>query len=205
MPERKPTRAELDLFGKVVGDAVPLGAKKADPLEADAESPEKKVENPADRPPQPKATRQSGSRKTPGRRSLPVEPEWTPVPAEMRNHRAGSAPGTDRRLQMRLKRGQIPIDGRIDLHGLSRERAHAALNLYLDRQQALGHRCILVITGKGRPDWDQPAWGSEGGDRRDPPRASGMASGSSEQGAGAGVHRRSDARWRCWGVVCSAA
>ena len=136
MPERKPTRAELDLFGKVVGDAVPLGAKKADPLEADAESPEKKVENPGDRPPQPKATRQSGSRKTPGRRSLLVEPEWTPVPTEMRNHRAGSAPGMDRRLQMRLKRGQIPIDGRIDLHGLSRERAHAALNLYLDRQPA---------------------------------------------------------------------
>src|SRR3546814_5057829 len=44
--------------------------------------------------------------------------------------------------------------------GLTREQAHAGLNAFLARQSALGRRCVLVITGKGRPDWQRPDWGS---------------------------------------------
>ena len=73
----------------------------------------------------------------------------------------GKAPGLDRRLQLRLKRGQLPIEGRLDLHGLGREKARAALNAFVARQAALGRRCVLVITGKGRPDWQRPVWGAD--------------------------------------------
>ena len=39
----------------------------------------------------------------------------------------GTAPGVDKRTAMRLKRGQMTIDARIDLHGLTRDEAHRAL------------------------------------------------------------------------------
>ena len=71
---------------------------------------------------------------------------------------AAPAPGAaavvpiDRRLKQRLARGQIEIDGRIDLHGRTLNEAHAALLRFLDRAQGEGARTVLVITGKGGPD-----------------------------------------------------
>jgi DNA-nicking Smr family endonuclease len=58
----------------------------------------------------------------------------------------------DRRLKQRLARGQIEIDGRIDLHGRTLSEAHAALLRFLHRAQGEGLRTVLVITGKGGPD-----------------------------------------------------
>lgn len=52
----------------------------------------------------------------------------------------------------RLGRGLIGIDARIDLHGMRQERAHAALTGFLRHAQARGHRVVLVVTGKGKPD-----------------------------------------------------
>jgi DNA-nicking Smr family endonuclease len=40
-------------------------------------------------------------------------------------------------------------DGQIDLHRLSQEQAHKALNHFLRTAQEAGWRCVLVITGKG--------------------------------------------------------
>jgi DNA-nicking Smr family endonuclease len=88
----------------------------------------------------------------------PPAPEPPRGPAALGEHVRGAAPGLDRRTQLRLQRGQIPIEARIDLHGMTREKAHAGLNAFLARQTALGRRCVLVITGKGRP---QPEWGSQ--------------------------------------------
>ena len=50
---------------------------------------------------------------------------------------------------MRLKRGQLAIDGRIDLHGMTQDKAHRALEKFLTASQGAGQRCVLVITGKG--------------------------------------------------------
>jgi DNA-nicking Smr family endonuclease len=58
----------------------------------------------------------------------------------------------DRRLKQRLARGQIEIDGRIDLHGRTLNEAHSALLRFLHRAQGKGLRTVLVITGKGGPD-----------------------------------------------------
>jgi DNA-nicking Smr family endonuclease len=49
----------------------------------------------------------------------------------------------------RLRRGLLPIDGRIDLHGMAAGEARAQLELFLRTMRARGERCVLVIHGKG--------------------------------------------------------
>ncbi len=70
----------------------------------------------------------------------------------------------DRRTDERLRRGQMAIEGRLDLHGMTQAQAQQALSRYLTRAQAQDKRCVLVITGKGRPG--KPGPGEEGGRSR---------------------------------------
>lgn len=63
---------------------------------------------------------------------------------------AGVAAGLDARTMDKLRRGQIRPEARIDLHGMTRKQAHAALTVYMAKAEAAGRRCIIVITGKGR-------------------------------------------------------
>ena len=65
---------------------------------------------------------------------------------------AGRIDGVDKRTAQRLRRGQIAIEARLDLHGLTQAEAHHALNGFLGDAQAAGKRGVLVITGKGRAD-----------------------------------------------------
>ena len=60
------------------------------------------------------------------------------------------ATGLERSLEKRLRRGDVAIDAEIDLHGMTAERARAALARFLRRKQLEGARCALVVTGKGR-------------------------------------------------------
>lgn len=55
----------------------------------------------------------------------------------------------DRRTWQRLRRGRMPIEGRIDLHGMTQEHAHRALASFLARMRQADARCVLVITGRG--------------------------------------------------------
>lgn len=71
----------------------------------------------------------------------------TPVPSLRRPH--GPANGADRRTIQRLRRGQLPVDGRLDLHGLTQSEAHERLASFLAVKQRQGARCVLVITGRG--------------------------------------------------------
>lgn len=61
-----------------------------------------------------------------------------------------AAPNMDAKAYGRLKRGKLKPDARIDLHGMSAERAHAALSTFILDTHARGGRLVLVITGKGR-------------------------------------------------------
>lgn len=58
-------------------------------------------------------------------------------------------PGLDRRTAQRLRKGERAPDARIDLHGMTADRAHRALDRFMDQAVAQGLRCVLVITGKG--------------------------------------------------------
>lgn len=70
----------------------------------------------------------------------------------------GSAPasGLDRRTEERLKKGRRSPDARLDLHGMSAARAHRVLITFISDARAQGHRCVLVITGKGGPGEREP-------------------------------------------------
>lgn len=70
-------------------------------------------------------------------------------------------PQLDGRTATRLRRGQIAIDGALDLHGLSQARAHSALRDFIIAAQASGHRCVLVITGKGQSRRSDDPWSED--------------------------------------------
>ncbi|MGD1878823.1 MAG: Smr/MutS family protein [Kiloniellaceae bacterium] len=61
----------------------------------------------------------------------------------------GSRDGLDRRKAERLRRGKLPIEATLDLHGLRQAEAHRRLEGFLADCHAAGKRCVLVVTGKG--------------------------------------------------------
>ena len=70
--------------------------------------------------------------------------------------RGAPVPGLDRRTSERLRKGQLPIEARIDLHGMTQERARAALDHFIASAVDRGLRAVLVITGKGSGGWSEP-------------------------------------------------
>ena len=62
---------------------------------------------------------------------------------------AKATAGIDRRTADRFLRGNMEIDAKLDLHGMTQTEAHAALDAFLDRAIARGFRCVIVVTGKG--------------------------------------------------------
>ena len=50
----------------------------------------------------------------------------------------------------KLKRGKLRPEGKIDLHGMTLDRAHPALTGFVMNAHAQGKRLILVVTGKGK-------------------------------------------------------
>lgn len=50
----------------------------------------------------------------------------------------------------KLKRGKLRPEGKIDLHGMTLERAHPVLTGFVLNAHAQGKRLILVVTGKGK-------------------------------------------------------
>ena len=96
-------------------------------------------------------------------------PEPAPPPAKPANGRTVASPvqaappqpaqplqpldrlaGIDRANAERLKRGQHPVEARLDLHGMTQDEAHRALAAFIRGARAGGKRCVLVITGRGR-------------------------------------------------------
>ena len=63
--------------------------------------------------------------------------------------RHGEKAGIDGSTQRRLTRGEILIDLRLDLHGMTAARAHNQLIQFIVSAAHQGCRCVLVITGKG--------------------------------------------------------
>ena len=61
----------------------------------------------------------------------------------------GLAPGIDRKHLVRLRRGEVNVDHRVDLHGLAAADARRTLRAELERVRGSGLRCLLVIHGRG--------------------------------------------------------
>ncbi len=56
----------------------------------------------------------------------------------------------DQKAFGKLKRGKMKPEGRIDLHGMTLERAHPVLTEFILAAHGRGKRLVLVITGKGK-------------------------------------------------------
>ena len=56
----------------------------------------------------------------------------------------------DQKAFGKLKRGKLKPEGRIDLHGMTLDRAHPALTKFIMLGHRQGKRLVLVITGKGK-------------------------------------------------------
>jgi DNA-nicking Smr family endonuclease len=63
--------------------------------------------------------------------------------------REGDHAGIDRTTRRKLTRGNLPVEARIDLHGHTAEQAQRRLRNFILDSAHTGHRCVLVITGKG--------------------------------------------------------
>ncbi len=124
---------DAGLWGRITRDVAPLQGRR--------QSPPKPT-------PAPKKAAAPAARK-PAAKPPPAAPPSSKQ-AELPPLAPGVSAGLDKRTAQRLKRGQLAIDGRIDLHGMTQAEAHGALSAYLERAQGATRRCILVITGKGR-------------------------------------------------------
>lgn len=82
--------------------------------------------------------------KKPSPPAVKPAPKTVPKPAPVARGEA-----LDRQTARRLERGRLPVEARLDLHGMRQRDAHAALRRFLKAAQAKGHRHVLVITGKG--------------------------------------------------------
>lgn len=67
-------------------------------------------------------------------------------------------------LLRELRRGSVPIDGRLDLHGLRPDEARERVLAFLKDKRARGERCVLIIHGKGEGvlRGELAAWLSQG-------------------------------------------
>jgi DNA-nicking Smr family endonuclease len=102
-------------------------------------------------PPPPKAPERTPVLATqPGKTKAKPSPAAPPRVAAIAKPAAPALAPFEEKTLRRLSRGLVAIDDRIDLHGMSQERAHSALNAFLRRSQARGDRIVLVVTGKGQ-------------------------------------------------------
>jgi len=67
----------------------------------------------------------------------------------------GAAPGTDRNLMRALRRGDFPVQGRLDLHGMTQAEAKTAVDRFLTESRRAKRRCVLIVHGKGLNSKDQ--------------------------------------------------
>jgi DNA-nicking Smr family endonuclease len=131
-PPAGPASGDALLWRRVAETIKPLARRKAAPVFA---------------LPVPPPAAADAPRRSRGPAPRPVGPPAVPVPPP--ELRAGSTPGVDRSTHDKLRRGQLALDAKLDLHGMDRERAHRALDRFLETSSAQGRRCLLIVTGKG--------------------------------------------------------
>jgi DNA-nicking Smr family endonuclease len=80
-----------------------------------------------------------------GRRAEP-RTSWTPLIPDRPRPVAPNTPGLDRGTARRLGRGKLEPQARLDLHGMTADRAHDALSAFLANASAQGLRCVLAVS-----------------------------------------------------------
>jgi len=68
---------------------------------------------------------------------------------DTREYIEGTVVGLDPRLVRRLRRGDFARQAHLDLHGLVAEEAKVAVDRFLADAVRAGHRCLLIVHGRG--------------------------------------------------------
>ncbi len=141
MSRRRLRPDELDLWNQVARTATPL-----DPVQPRPKTPAQTIVRPVptaaevSRPVEPFSLGQKAARSGPAHDVLPgLTDRMRALPVTM-----------DRKAYGKLKKGKLSPEARIDLHGMTVDRAHGALSGFIFRAHSQGNRLVLVITGKGR-------------------------------------------------------
>ena len=74
---------------------------------------------------------------------------------DTREYVEGAIVGLDPRVLRRLRRGDFAWQDHLDLHGMTSETARVAVDRFLADSVALGHRCVLIVHGRGHNSKDQ--------------------------------------------------
>lgn len=123
-----------ELFRRALADAAPLRRRRPQPAKP---SPKAKV------PPGKKTAKKRGPPVLASRPAPVVRPK---LPSDIT---LGDYSGMDRRTADRFRRGRLPIEARLDLHGMYQDTAQDALVGFITESAARGRRNVLVITGRG--------------------------------------------------------
>ncbi len=154
-------KTDLDLWQAVVKDIVPIPEDLREKSETIEKSAGKKsvkntgkisgqVGSPKSPVLPPKPSSKSSAKLNPPPSVKPPTKKTTKRPEVIVSApRALTSPTMDRRNFNRLQKGQMPIDARLDLHGMTVEQAKLRLKSFLLNAHGRGDRVILVITGKG--------------------------------------------------------
>lgn len=135
---RKPSREERALWRAAMKDASELPRR---PQHAEAEEFEEEPAASA----APAAAATDEAKPAAASAKKPSQPRGAPPELA-----AGATAGLDKRSALRLKRGQYPIEAKLDLHGMTEGEAHGVLVSFLRAAYERERRCVLVVTGKGR-------------------------------------------------------
>ena len=134
---KRPLRPEeLRLWSAVAATVHPMAGKAAPspPAPSEPARPAEPAKAAATAAPMPLTPFTIGQHAAPPRRLAPP---------------AVAAHDIEPRRKHRIARERDPIGARIDLHGMTQDRARAALAAFLRRAWDEGFRAVLVITGKG--------------------------------------------------------
>ena len=127
---------EAALWQRIARDVTPLPRGAAALEEAEV------LEEETSPPPPPKKIK---ARTGAAPKAAPAPPR----PPALPDLNPATPAGLDRRTARRLKRGQLSVEARLDLHGRTQDQAHDALQSFIEESRMARRRCVLVITGKG--------------------------------------------------------
>lgn len=133
MAKRRVTPEELELWRHVAQTVRPIKSGR-------------RASQPKDEAPAAPAARKAANAAAPTA-PAPKRPPSAPASPHALTH--GLSHGIDRRQAERFRKGKLPIEGKIDLHGRTQQSAHDDLLVFLKRAHASGKRTVLVVTGKG--------------------------------------------------------
>ncbi len=131
MPKDKPPEKDEDLFRQMMAGVKPLRVEKRVEPEKPKISPHHKTRSPEE-----DITSDFGEQMY----VTGVNPEETLFFARA---------GLQQRTIKQLKRGDLPIDARLDLHGETINDAGILLTQFIEQARDEGCRCVIVIHGKG--------------------------------------------------------